>query len=58
VKEFGMTRPILPIPREQLKIERLLIALAKKKPVSAKPAPIASGQSAMGTVHQRAFFST
>ena len=34
----------LPIPHEQRKIDKLLIALAKKQPVSAKPAPIAYGQ--------------
>jgi hypothetical protein len=51
-----MTQP--PISHEQRKIERLLIALAKKKPVSAKPAPIAHGLSATGTAHPRIFFST
>jgi hypothetical protein len=53
-----MTQPSLLIPHEQRKIERLLIALAKKKPVSAKPAPIACGLSATGTAHPRIFFST
>jgi hypothetical protein len=53
-----MMRPNLPIPHEQLKIEQLLILLAKKQPVSAKPAPIAYGQSATGTAHPRVFFST
>jgi hypothetical protein len=53
-----MTKPSLPIPREQRKIEQLLIVLAKKQPVSAKPAPIAYGQSATGTEHPRVFFST
>jgi len=53
-----MTQPSLPIPHEQRKIEQLLIALAKKKPVSAKPAPIAYGESATGTAHQQLFFST
>jgi len=55
---FLMTQPSLHIPHEQRKIEQLLIALAKKKPISAKPAPIAYGQSATGTAHPRLFFST
>jgi hypothetical protein len=53
-----MTQPSLPIPHEQRKIEQLLIVLAKKRPISAKPAPIAFGQSAIGTAHRRVFFST
>ncbi|MGA2345929.1 MAG: hypothetical protein ABSF93_07965 [Candidatus Sulfotelmatobacter sp.] len=53
-----MMQPSLPIPHEQRKIERLLIALAKKQPVSAKAAPIAFGHSATGTDHPRVFFST
>jgi hypothetical protein len=54
-----MTQPSLPtVAHEQRKIERLLIALAKKKPISAKPAPIAHGQLATGTAHPRVFFST
>ncbi len=53
-----MTSPGLPIRHEQRKIEQLLIALAKKKPVSAKPAPIAHSQSVTGTSHPRVFFST
>jgi hypothetical protein len=53
-----MTHASLPVPHEQRKIDALLIALAKKQPVSAKPAPIASGQSATGTAHPRVFFST
>jgi len=53
-----MTQPSLPIHREQRKLEQLLIALAKKQPVSAKPAPIANGQTATGTAHPRVFFST
>lgn len=55
---FCMTQPSLPIPHEQRKIEQLLIVLAKKQPVSAKPAPIAYGLSATGTAHPRIFFST
>jgi hypothetical protein len=53
-----MKHASLPVPHEQRKIDALLIALAKKQPVSAKPAPIASGQSATGTAHPRVFFST
>ena len=34
----------LPVPHEQRKIEKLLVLLAKKKPVATKPAPIASGK--------------
>ena len=45
-----MTQPSLPVPHENRKVERLLIALAKKKPVKAVPAP--------GTAHPRVFFST
>jgi hypothetical protein len=57
-QNFFMTQPNLPIRHEQRKIERLLMALAKKKPVSAKSAPIAYGLSATGTAHPRVFFST
>jgi len=53
-----MTPTSLPIPHEQRKIEQLLSVLAKKQPVSAKPAPIAFGKSATGTEHPRVFFST
>jgi len=53
-----MAQLSLPIRREQRKIEQLLILLAKKQPVSAKPAPIAYGQSATGTASSRVFFST
>jgi len=53
-----MTHPSLPIPHEQRKVEQLLIRLAKKQPVSAKPAPIAYGKTATGTAHPRLFFST
>jgi hypothetical protein len=53
-----MTQPSLPAPHEERKIEQLLIALAKKQPISAKPAPIAYGLSATGTAHPRIFFST
>ena len=57
VKEFPMTQPTPYIPHEQRKIERLLLTLSKKRPVSAKPAP-SEGQSATGTAHRRVFFST
>jgi len=53
-----MTQSSLPIPHEQREIEKLLIVLAKKKPISAKSAPIAFGQSATGTANSRVFFST
>ena len=55
---FSMTQSSLPTPHEQRKIEQLLIALAKKRPVSAKAAPITYGQSATGTAKPRVFFST
>ena len=57
-QNLSMTRPSLPIAHEQRKLEQLLSALAKKQPVSAKPAPIAYGQSVTGTAHPRVFFST
>jgi hypothetical protein len=53
-----MTQESLPVPHEQRKIDQLLILLARKRPVSAKPAPIAYGQTATGTAHPRVFFST
>jgi hypothetical protein len=40
-----MRAPNLPQPHEQRKIERLLVKLAKLKPISAKSAPITSGCS-------------
>lgn len=57
-QNFVMTQPSLHIAHEERKIEQLLIVLAKKQPVSAKPAPIAYGKSATGTAHPRVFFST
>ena len=57
-QNFLMKQPNLPVPREERKIEQLLIVLAKKQPISARPAPIAYGQSATGTAHPRIFFST
>jgi len=56
-----MTAPSQPVTHEQRKVEQLLETLAKKKPVSAKPAPIAFGKSAIqlaNTAHARVFFST
>jgi hypothetical protein len=53
-----MMRPNLPVSHEQRKIEQLLTVLAKKKPISAKPAPISFGKSATGTEKPRVFFST
>jgi hypothetical protein len=54
-----MTQPSLPVSHAQRKIDQLLLVLAKKLPVSAKPEPIAFGQSATtGTAHPRVFFST
>jgi hypothetical protein len=34
-------------PNEESKVEHLLVKLAKLKPVSAKPAPILGGKSAL-----------
>jgi hypothetical protein len=34
-------------PNEQRKVEKLLVKLAKLKPVSAKPAPILSGSGVL-----------
>jgi hypothetical protein len=53
-----MTQPSLAIQHEQRKVDRLLLILEKKTPVSAKPAPVAYGLSATGTAHPRIFFST
>jgi len=53
--------PASPYHANSEKIEQLLDTLAKKKPVSAKPAPIAFGKSAIqmaDTGHARVFFST
>jgi len=41
MKMPGTSRPV---SHEQKKIEKLLLKLAKIKPISAKPAPIAGGQ--------------
>jgi len=40
-----MTAPNFPQPHEQRKIEKLLLKLAKLKPISAKPAPIVNGSN-------------
>jgi len=56
-----MTRTSLPQLHEQRKIERLLERLSKVKPISAKPAPIVQGMSAVRagiTAHAKLFFST
>lgn len=56
-----MTQTSLPQPHEQRKVEVLLMKLAKIKPVSAKPAPITNGRSAIlqtNTAHSRVFYST
>lgn len=39
----------LPRPCEQRKVDKLLLKLVKVKPISAKPAPIMFGQSALKT---------
>jgi len=41
--EYEMTASKRPL-HEQEKIEKLLLKLAKDKPISARPAPIANGQ--------------
>jgi hypothetical protein len=53
-----VTRSSLPISHEQRRIDQLLVVLAKKLPVSAKPAPAAFDQSEIGTAPPRVFFST
>jgi hypothetical protein len=56
-----MTRMILPQPHEQRKIEALLVKLSKAKPISAKPAPIVQGMSAIRQgcpANSQVFFST
>jgi len=42
-----MTAPNFPQPHEQRKIEKLLLKLAKLKPISAKSAPIMSRPSSI-----------
>jgi hypothetical protein len=56
-----MTRTSLPQPHEQRKLEELHVKLSKVKPISAKPAPIVLGKSAIRaacTVNSHFFFST
>ena len=56
-----MTRMSLAQPHEQRKIEALLVKLSKAKPISAKPAPIVQGMSAIpggSSAHPRVFYST
>ncbi len=56
-----MTQTNLPPRHEQRKVEALLLRLSKMKPISAKPAPIGIGHSALratGTANSRVFFST
>ena len=56
-----LTSPSLPVLREQRKIEKLLVMLANAKPISAKPAPIATGRSATqmsDTANGKVYFST
>jgi hypothetical protein len=50
---MSTSRPRL---HEQRKIEKLLLKLAKLKPISAKPAPIMAGSSSMKTIpdHEKA----
>jgi hypothetical protein len=57
----AMTQTNLPPRHEQRKVEELLLRLSKMKPISAKPAPIGIGHSALratGTANSRVFFST
>jgi hypothetical protein len=42
-----MVKRNLPPLHEQRKIEKLLLKLAKLKPISAKPAPIVTGSSSI-----------
>jgi len=44
-----MTPPSHPRPNEHRKIEKLLVKLAGMKPISARPAPIASGAKVLKT---------
>ena len=56
-----MTQTNLPPRHEQRKVDVLLLRLSKMKPISAKPAPIVIGHSALratGTANSRVFFST
>jgi len=56
-----MTRTSPPQPHEQRKVEALLVKLSKMKPISAKPAPIVLGSTAIRaacTANSQVFFST
>jgi hypothetical protein len=56
-----MKHTSLPQPHEQHKVEELLVKLSKVKPISAKPAPIVLGESAIRaacTASSQVFFST
>jgi hypothetical protein len=56
-----MTQTNLPQSHEQRKVEELLVKLSKVKPISAKPAPIVLGRSAIRiacTANSQVFFST
>jgi hypothetical protein len=57
----AMTPTSQPQLHEQRKIEQLLAKLSKMKPISAKPAPIIQGMSAIRagcTADSQVFFST
>jgi hypothetical protein len=56
-----MIQTSLPQPHEQRKVEALLVKLSQVKPISAKPAPIVQGMSAIRaacTANSQVFFST
>jgi hypothetical protein len=56
-----MRKTSLPQPHEQREVEQLLKKLSKAKPISAKPAPISYGISAIQagiTEHRLVYYST
>jgi hypothetical protein len=56
-----MRRTSLPRPHHERKLEALLVNLSKVKPISAKPAPIVPGKSAIRAAcraNSQVFFST
>ncbi len=57
-----MNQTSLPQPHEQRKVEELLVKLSTLKPISARPAPIFYGMSAIPegcfTANPRVFHST
>jgi hypothetical protein len=56
-----MIQTSLPQPHEQRKVEELLVKLSQVKPISAKPAPIVQGMSAIraaSAANSQVFFST